>query len=184
MTGVQTCALPISFKTALVLGLSVLIERNTGAALRSALALAGCGEFGLVLLARSDSLGLIDPLVMQPVLGAMLLSMLAAPFMVERSEQVVRRWVLSDWMNRAMQVHNIAVQAMSADHHVVICGFDRSGQNLARLLRQESVPFIALDMDPQRIKEAAAAGESVVLDRKSTRLNSSHMSESRMPSSA
>jgi CPA2 family monovalent cation:H+ antiporter-2 len=45
---------------------------------------------------------------------------------------------------------------------VVICGFGRSGQNLARLLRQESIPFIALDMDPQRIKEAAVAGESVV----------------------
>jgi CPA2 family monovalent cation:H+ antiporter-2 len=65
-------------------------------------------------------------------------------------------------MNRAMQVHNIAVQAMTADRHVVICGFGRSGQNLARFLRQESIPFIALDVDPQRIKEAAAAGESVV----------------------
>lgn len=152
----------LAFKTALVLGLSILIERNAGAALRAGLALAGCGEFGLVLLARSDSLGLIDPYVMQPVLGAMLLSMLAAPFMVERSEHVVRRWIQSDWMNRAMQVHNIAVQAMSTDRHVVICGFGRSGQNLARLLRQESIPFIALDVDPQRIKEAATAGESVV----------------------
>jgi CPA2 family monovalent cation:H+ antiporter-2 len=152
----------LAFKTLLVLGLSMLIERNAGAALRSGLALAGCGEFGLVLLARSDSLGLIEPHVMQPVLGAMLLSMLAAPFMVEHSEHVVRRWVQSDWMNRAMQLHNIAVQAMGTDRHVVICGFGRSGQNLARLLRQESIPFIALDLDPQRIKEAAVAGESVV----------------------
>lgn len=152
----------LAFKTLLVLGLSVLIERNTGAALRSGLALAGCGEFGLVLLARSDSLGLIEPHVTQPVLGAMLLSMLAAPLMIEHSEHVVRRWVRSEWMSRAMQVHNIAVQAMGADRHVVICGFGRSGQNLARLLRQESIPFIALDVDPQRIREAAAAGESVV----------------------
>ncbi|HXV12389.1 MAG TPA: monovalent cation:proton antiporter-2 (CPA2) family protein [Burkholderiales bacterium] len=152
----------LAFKTLLVLGLSLLIERNPGAALRSGLALAGCGEFGLVLLAHSDSLGLIEPHVMQPVLGAMLLSMLAAPLMVEHSEHVVRRWVQSEWMSRAMQVHNIAVQAMGADRHVVICGFGRSGQNLARLLRQESIPFIALDVDPQRIREAAAAGESVV----------------------
>jgi CPA2 family monovalent cation:H+ antiporter-2 len=152
----------LAFKTLLVLGLSLLIERNTGAALRSGLALAGCGEFGLVLLARSDNLGLIEPHVMQPVLGAMLLSMLAAPLMIEHSEHVVRRWIQSDWMNRAMQVHNIAVRAMSTDRHVVICGFGRSGQNLARLLRQESIPFIALDVDPQRIREAAAAGESVV----------------------
>jgi len=150
------------FKASLIFGLSVLFERNTGAAMRAGLALAGSGEFGLVLLAHADGLALIDPQVMQPVLGAMLLSMLLAPFMLERSEHVVRRWVRSDWMNRAMQVHNIAVQAMSTDRHVVICGFGRSGQNLARLLREESIPFIALDVDPQRIKEAAAAGESVV----------------------
>ena len=152
----------LAFKACLIFGLSMLFERNTGAAMRTGLALAGSGEFGLVLLARADGLQLIDPHVMQPVLGAMLLSMLVAPFMLERSEHVVRRWVRSDWMNRAMQVHNIAVQAMSADRHVLICGFGRSGQNLARFLRQESIPFIALDVDPQRIKEAAAAGESVV----------------------
>jgi len=61
-----------------------------------------------------------------------------------------------------MELHNIAVQTMSTDQHVVVCGYGRSGQNLARLLEQESIPFIALDVDPQRIREATAAGESVV----------------------
>ena len=61
-----------------------------------------------------------------------------------------------------MQLHNIAVQSMAAEGHVVVCGYGRSGQNLARLLEQESIPFIALDLDPQRIREAVAAGESVV----------------------
>jgi CPA2 family monovalent cation:H+ antiporter-2 len=61
-----------------------------------------------------------------------------------------------------VQLHQIAVQSMAADQHVVICGYGRSGQNLARLLEQEAVAFIALDIDPQRIHEAAAAGESVV----------------------
>ena len=51
---------------------------------------------------------------------------------------------------------------MAAEQHVVVCGYGRSGQNLARLLEQERVPFIALDIDPQRIREAVAAGESVV----------------------
>jgi CPA2 family monovalent cation:H+ antiporter-2 len=51
---------------------------------------------------------------------------------------------------------------MSAEQHVIICGYGRSGQNLARLLEQEGIAFIALDIDPQRVKEAAAAGESVV----------------------
>jgi CPA2 family monovalent cation:H+ antiporter-2 len=61
-----------------------------------------------------------------------------------------------------MQLHNVAVQSMAANQHVVVCGYGRSGQNLARLLESEGFGFIALDVDPKRVKDAAAAGERVV----------------------
>src|SRR6185503_17915831 len=83
--------------------------------------------------------------IMQPVLAAMLLSMLAAPFIVERSEQLARRWGRSDWMHRAMELHNIAVQTMSTDQHVVVCGYGRSGQNLAGLLRAKALAITYSD---------------------------------------
>ena len=51
---------------------------------------------------------------------------------------VVRRWSSADWMYRAMALHNIAAHTMAAENHVIICGYGRSGQNLARLLEQES----------------------------------------------
>ena len=92
----------------------------------------------------------------------MVLSMLAAPFIIQRSEAIVRRLNTNEWMMRAMQIHNIAVQSMAVVEHVVICGYGRSGQNLARFLEQEKIAVIALDIDPQRIREAAAAGEKVV----------------------
>jgi CPA2 family monovalent cation:H+ antiporter-2 len=81
---------------------------------------------------------------------------------IDRSERIVRRWVGTEWTARAMQLTAIAAQSMAASEHVVICGYGRTGQNLARFLNQEGVPFIALDIDPQRVREAAAAGESVV----------------------
>jgi CPA2 family monovalent cation:H+ antiporter-2 len=149
-------------KSLLVFALSLAFGAGSAVALRTGLALAACGEFGFVLLARADALSLVDAQTMQPVFAAMLLSMLAAPFIVERSDQLARRWSRSDWMHRAMELHNIAVQSMATDQHVVVCGYGRSGQNLARLLEKEAIPFIALDLDPQRIHEAAAAGESVV----------------------
>ncbi len=149
-------------KSALIVGLSMLFGTDFAVALRIGLTLGACGEFGFVLLARADNLALMPAPVMQPVLAAMLLSMLAAPFIVERSGQLARRFGRSDWMHRAMELHNIAVQSMAADQHVVICGYGRSGQNLGRLLEKESIPFIALDVDPQRIRDAVAAGESVV----------------------
>lgn len=152
----------ILLKSALIVGLALLFGSDSAVALRTGLTLAASGEFGFVLLARADIVGLVPWHVMQPVLAAMLLSMLLAPLLVERSGELARRWGRSDWMHRAMELHNIAVQSMGAEQHVVICGYGRSGQNLARLLELESIPFIALDVDPQRIREAAAAGESVV----------------------
>ena len=149
-------------KAALIFGLSVLFGGSTAVALRSGLALAAAGEFGFVLLALAAQSGVLKHDIVQPVLAAMVLSMLAAPFLVERSGELARRWSASDWMHRAMELHNIAVQSMGADQHVVICGYGRTGQNLARLLEKEGISFIALDVDPQRIHEAAAAGESVV----------------------
>ncbi len=152
----------VLLKSLLIFGLTLLFGNNSGVALRTGLALGSCGEFGFVLLANAFNVGLIEPQVLQPVLAAMVLSMLIAPFVIDKSEHIARRWSSAEWMNRAMQLHNIAVQSMAADEHVVICGYGRSGQNLSRLLEQEKIPFIALDIDPQRIKEAITAGESVV----------------------
>jgi CPA2 family monovalent cation:H+ antiporter-2 len=61
-----------------------------------------------------------------------------------------------------MELHQIAVRSMAVDRHVVICGYGRCGQNLARLLDQENIGYFALDLDPARVREATAAGDSVV----------------------
>ena len=149
-------------KTILIFGLSRLFGASSGVAMRAGLALGACGEFGFVILAHASGSGLVAPDILQPVLAVMVLSMVIAPFVIERSEVIVRRWSATEWMSRAMQLHNIAVQSMTADEHALICGYGRSGQNLARFLDQEGVPFIALDNDPQRIGDATAAGERVV----------------------
>ena len=152
----------ITIKASLIAGLSHLFRSNSGAAVRTGLSLAQGGEFGFVLLAEANSLNIVDNATMQPVLAAIVLSMLIAPFIIEHSENMARRFSATEWMNRAMQLTNIAAQTMTEEQHVILCGYGRSGQNLSRLLEKESVPFIALDLDPRRIRDATAAGESVV----------------------
>jgi len=152
----------ITIKASLISGLSHLFKSDSGAAVRTGLSLAQGGEFGFVLLAEANSLNIIDNAIMQPVLAAIVLSMLIAPFIIEHSENMARRFSATEWMNRAMQLTNIAAQTMAEEPHVILCGYGRSGQNLSRLLEKESVPFIALDLDPRRIRDATAAGESVV----------------------
>ncbi len=152
----------IVFKALLIAALSRAFGCDTGAALRTGLDLAQGGEFGFVLLTLAAPLHILPEPILQIALAAMVLSMLAAPFIIERSEHIVRHVSGAEWLSRAMEVTRIAAQSMAADQHVVICGYGRSGQNLARLLEREGISFIALDNDPGRVHEAAAAGENVV----------------------
>ena len=135
---------------------------NWGVAIRSGLGLAQAGEFGVVLLALAGGAHLLSPATMQSLLDVMLLSMLIAPFLIQYAEVIVRRALPSEWMSRAMRVHQIAVQSMAADANIIICGYGRSGQALARFMKHENIRFIVLDLDSRRVHEAAAAGESVV----------------------
>ena len=152
----------VSFKALLIMGLSRLFGSDTSAAMRTGLDLAQGGEFGFVLLSLAVPLNLVSSTQVQVVGAAMVLSMLAAPFIIERSERIVRHFSGAEWLARAMELHNVAVQSMAVNQHVVVCGYGRSGQSLARLLEMERIGFIALDLDPKRVKEAAAAGERVV----------------------
>jgi len=152
----------LAFKTALIAGLSRLLGNPKDAAVRIGLDLAQVGEFAFVLLAQPGAADLIPSEIMQPVLAAMLLSMLIAPFIIEYSEHIVRHTIGAEWMSRAMELHQIAVKSMAVDSHVVICGYGRCGQNLARMLDQENFGYFALDLDSARIRDAAAAGDTVV----------------------
>jgi CPA2 family monovalent cation:H+ antiporter-2 len=150
------------FKAVVVAGLGRLLGADSGTALRTGLLLCASGEFGLVLISQGSAGQLLSVHVSQVVLAGMILSMLVAPFVIEKSERIVLRWSRADWLNRAMAIHNIAVQTLAARNHVIICGYGRSGQYLARMLEQENIAVIALDLDPVRVREAAAAGEHVV----------------------
>lgn len=154
--------LPVAFKFTLIFLLARGFGATAGTAVRTALALATAGEFGFVLLGQAGRLGLVDPLVLQVVLAAMLLSMMAAPLLLQYSDRIVLRLVSSEWLIKSLQIANIAKQAIAIDKHVVICGFGRSGQHLAKMLEQEGIAFVALDLDPDLVREAGIAGESVV----------------------
>ncbi len=155
-------AAPVLAKFALVAGLARLFRTAPGVALRTGLYLAQAGEFGFVLLTLGADNGLVAPEWMSPVLASMVLSMLATPFIVMFSDRIVMRLSSSDWLLQSVALTTIAKRSIRAEKHVIICGYGRSGQNLARMLETQAIPYMALDLDPDRVRQAAAAGQSVV----------------------
>ena len=132
------------------------------ASLRTAAQLAQAGEFGLVLIELARQLDLIADSAFQITLSAMLLSMFIAPFLIDRAARLSGDLGSGDWAHKATVIHDIAVHSMNLGSHVVVCGYGRTGQRIADFLGIEDIPFIALDIDPQRIAEAQAKGINVV----------------------
>ena len=153
---------PLVFKFGLIALLSRAFGSSPGISIRTGLCLAQAGEFGFVLLNQIDGLDLIDPALSQAVLAAMLLSMFGAPFLIQYSDRIAMRFSSNEWLLQSLALTRVAAKSVRTENHVVICGFGRSGQSLARMIDQEKIPYIALDMDPDRVKEAAAAGDNVV----------------------
>jgi len=121
----------VVFKAGVVAILARKISGEWGVSLRTGLGLAQAGEFGFVLLTLTGEVNLLPNPVMQNVLAGMLISMLIAPFLIQYAEFFVRRLSPDEWSSRAFQMHQIAVQSMSSNQHIIVCGYGRSGQALA-----------------------------------------------------
>ena len=154
--------IPVLFKAVLVAVLARGLGSTWGISIRTGLYLAQAGEFGFVLLTLAQKNALVPPALLNPILASMVLSMLATPFIIQYSNRIVMKLVAGEWLQQSLQMTTIARKSINANKHVIICGYGRSGQNLARMLEGEGIPYMALDLDPDRVRQAAAAGDSVV----------------------
>jgi len=150
------------FKTVLVLGLGRLFGLETGVAFRTGLVLSQVGEFAFALLLQANQYRLLSEQAAQVTLASVILSMMIAPLVVRHNGRLAKRLVPGYTRARASNLDIIRAEAGGAGRHVIVCGYGRSGQNLAWMLEQEGVPHLALDLDPVRVRDARDAGKSVV----------------------
>ena len=131
--------------------------------LRAGVVLSPGGEFGFALLALLLDNRLIGAEFTQPLLAAITLSMLVAPFLI-RHNKLVARFVLRQTGPVETGLARLAAanQALARREHVILCGYGRVGQNVGRVLESEGFEFLAMDLDPVRVRAALAAGDAVI----------------------
>ncbi|MGD8574638.1 MAG: cation:proton antiporter, partial [Gammaproteobacteria bacterium] len=152
----------ILFKLLAVMLLARLIQPEWGVALRTGLSLAQGGEFGFALLALALNSGLIQESLSQFALGTIVLSMVVSPLLL-RNNGPMANWLFprTESEDRDILQHDISNHHLAHEQHVIICGYGRVGQNVARFLEQENIEYVALDLDAYRVRTARAAGDTV-----------------------
>jgi CPA2 family monovalent cation:H+ antiporter-2 len=113
-------------------------------ALRAALLLAGSGEFAFVILNTAAMKGVIAPDIAQFMTVVAGFTMLVIPVLDIVGARIGR--LLAHREARA--VHDKAIEGIhDLEGHVVIAGYGRVGQTVARILRERNIPYVALDLD-------------------------------------
>jgi CPA2 family monovalent cation:H+ antiporter-2 len=164
----------LALVTALLIGMLVLkatvvtlvaepATRNWFKSLRTGVVVAQGGEFGFALLTLLLRRELSDPAIVQPLLAATVLSMVLSPLLIRQNRRITRALLgESGSPTTAALRETQATLAVAERDHVVICGFGRVGQNIARVLEQTGFEYIALDVDPYRIRVGRQAGDPVI----------------------
>jgi len=132
-------------------------------ALRTGLVIAGGGEFGAALLTLLLAGNAIPTPVAQPLLVALVVTMLITPFGIRYNKPIARFLLREEGPPQtAAQREQLATHDVARREHVILCGFGRVGQNIARVLEAQGFEYIAVDLDLARVRPARQAGDPVI----------------------
>jgi CPA2 family monovalent cation:H+ antiporter-2 len=132
-------------------------------ALRTGIVISIGGEFGVALCTIALQSGLLPASLGEPLLVAIVLSMVISPFILNNNKRLAR-FILKERgpPHTASEREDAATSEIAHREHVILCGFGRVGQNVARVLEGQGFEYIALDLDPARIRAARQAGDPVL----------------------
>ncbi len=148
----------VVFKFALVFALCRISRIPLRTSTRTALVLAHGGEFGFAILALAFDAALLPPDYGQVVLASLLLSMAIAPLALRFNEPLTR--FLESGRTQS-SVATATPTPEAREGHVIIVGFGRVGQLVARMLDHAGHEWIAFDLDPVRVRNARDSGAAV-----------------------
>lgn len=148
--GVVVCLISLAFRDSLRI------------AVRSGLVLAQGGEFAFAVLALLAGQGMVEPDVQAFLVTVTLVSMVLTPLLVRRSEAVTE-WIAGRFVPQDPGTAEATPAGPGAEDlaPVVLMGFGRVGQVIARMLERSGVPHLALDNDAERVAEGQLAGSPV-----------------------
>lgn len=171
----------MAIKIMIIKVLAVMAGERAQDGYASGIMLAQMGEFGFVLIALANQVDVLPAETASVLLGAGILSMALTPYMVNHA----RAWSLKLSKDKKVvdtEVLQTLPENSNLKDHVIICGFGRIGQTVSRFLKQDNIPFVAIDIDPLRTTKAREAGENVLFgsSRQSELLHAAHLSKAKL----
>ncbi|MGB0734229.1 MAG: NAD-binding protein, partial [Pontibacterium sp.] len=156
----------ILMKTAIVFAAATPWHKDSADKLKAGLCLGQGGEFGFALLALAFSHELTSPQMNAILVATIIVTMILTPIMMGQGHQLINRWLCNsktqETVHEPLSLEALKETGEGLDDHVIVCGYGRVGQVIARFLPPINYPYVVMDSDPIRVKEAELAGEHIV----------------------
>ncbi|TMP56536.1 monovalent cation:proton antiporter-2 (CPA2) family protein [Pseudoalteromonas sp. S1612] len=147
-------------KIAVVTVSSLFMGERKQDALACAIMLWQMGEFGFVLIALAAQHDLLSAEQVSFLIAMGVISMALTPYLIDKTPFILKRLGM---LERAKFAYEDEPQSSTLyNNHVVICGFSRVGQTIARFLSPEAIDYVAIESDPILVQEGKAAGEPLL----------------------
>ena len=121
-----------------------------------ALLMAGTGEFAFVVFTLAVADGLISADLEQIVVSVAVLAIIVTPGLAALGRRAAERLAAGEARD-----HDVGDQAVDLSDHVIIGGFGRVGETVARVLEAERIAYVAVDTDADLVAAQRRAGRSI-----------------------
>lgn len=144
-----------------------IVSRLSGSdiatSLRTGLVLAQGSEFGFALLTLALSNDVLPADYGQVILAALLISIACSPILIYFNKSIAA-FVLPRTTRKQEKIAKEKNSSLTKklNQHVIICGYGRVGQHIARLLDKIKFPYVGIDIDSRLIQNASLAGDQVI----------------------
>lgn len=148
-------------------GAALMVEAPPRSAFMTGIALAQVGEFSFLLAQQGQETGLLRGDPYQVFLAVSVLSMIITPLLMQWLPDMARRIEavqrLRHWLPSRTTAHILQGEGkqIRIKDHVIIVGYGLNGRNLARVLGETEIPFVALDLDGDTVRREARHGAPI-----------------------
>jgi monovalent cation:proton antiporter-2 (CPA2) family protein len=138
----------VAGKLAVMMAAGGMFGLSRMAALRSGLLLSTGGEFAFVAFGEAVAKGVLPAALTSQLYLVVALSMALVPYLASAGAVAAAAFDRSDV--KAMQPDEGETKELR--NHVIIAGYGRVGQMIGQMLSEELIPFVAVDIDANRVQ--------------------------------
>lgn len=151
----------IVLKLLVVFGIVRLFGYSSRIAILTGAGLFQIGEFSFILAQGGVNTGIVSDQFYSLILASAIITMLLTPVSISLIFKLYPKLALLAGGRRmaTKEVSSPSVSAPTAGlNRVVIAGYGRVGGNIAQGMQDAGIPYIIIDLDPERVSEAKGSG--------------------------